>query len=350
MEPIINIDPLEETNIILRNIYYKPYGLYQTLNKFLEAIKQEGHEFDPEIVKKFLHKQAIWQVHSPKPKYIPRVSFNRITIPNYAHQADLLYMPHDMIGKFVYKYCLCICDVASRYKAAYPITERSAYNVAIAFKNVYKSSDIALCWPKVLQVDNGSEFKGEVIDLMKRKKIRIKIGNTHRSQCIVERFNRTLATKLFRIQDAAELLFPTIGRYRKWVKNLQSVIKAHNNTYSRLINMSPANAIRLGEVFARPAQPASRPVGFLESRLLSMCPVRYLLEPGELEGGRRRATDMNWSPEIYYVKYSQVCKNQPVMYRLKKIPYRFFVREELLVIPSDTELPSASILNNLAPF
>ena len=68
-------------------------------------------------------------------------------------------------------------------------------------------------------------------------------------------------------------------------------------------------------------------------------PVRYLLEDNEFEGGKRRATDPNWNSDIYYIKYAQVSKDQPVLYQLKKIPYCFFVREELLVIPEDTELP-----------
>ena len=29
--------------------------------------------------------------------------------------------------------------------------------------------------------------------------------------------------------------------------------------------------------------------------------VRHLLESGKLEGGKRRATDRNWSPQIYRI-------------------------------------------------
>jgi hypothetical protein len=44
-----------------------------------------------------------------------------------------------------------------------------------------------------------------------------------------------------------------------------------------------------------------------------------------------------------------VKSRQPVMYRLadmdneQSIPKRYFVREELLIVPSDTELPPVSI-------
>lgn len=338
LKPIIFIDPNVEVNIILRKLYYRPEGLYQTAQQLNEAAKQEGYKFDIDVVKKFLHKQILWQKHAPKPSYIPRVSYNKITIPNLAHQADLLYLTHDKVGKYIYKYCLCICDVASRFKVAYPLYDRSSYHVAKAFEKIYNDKNIPLIWPKVLHVDKGSEFKGDVIDLMKRKNVRIRIGNSKRSQCIVERFNKTLARKLYRIQDVNDLI-NKLERNKKWVKNLQIVVNTLNNTVSRLINLKPKDAIKLTHVNALPSQPARRRNGFMESRLPYMTPVRYLLENNEFEGGKQRATDPNWSNDIYYIKYSQVSKDQPVLYRLKKIPHRFFVREELLVVPEDSENP-----------
>src|SRR5271154_6656650 len=91
--PSIFIDPKIELNIILRWLYYKPKGYYQTAEKLLVKAKDIGHNFTIKDVREWLHKQAIWQIYSPEPKYIPQVSFNRITHPNEYHQADILYMP-----------------------------------------------------------------------------------------------------------------------------------------------------------------------------------------------------------------------------------------------------------------
>ena len=316
---------------------------YQNAEQLFEAAKKAGRKFSIDNVEKFLHKQMLWQKYSPKPKYIPCASYNRITIPNFAHQADLLYLYHDTEGRYIYKYCLCICDVASRYRGVYPLHERSSESVAKAFKEVYKN-DTYLIWPKELHVDKGTEFKGEVIELMRRKNVRIRVGKTKKGQCIVERFNKTLARKLYRIQDANELVLDTQSS-KKWVRNLQIVVNELNNTVTRLIGMKPIDAIKLEKINASPSKPANRLVGFMEPRLQSMTSVRYLLEDNELEGGKRRATDPNWSNDIYYIKYSQVAKGQPVLYRLKKLPHRYFVREELLVVPEDSELPPTNILN-----
>ena len=144
--------------------------------------------------------------YSPAPKYIPQVSFNRITQPNTYHQTDILYMPHDAHSQKIFKYCLNIVDVASRYKASIPLTDCSSASVAKAFKKVYHMRACSLIWPKVLQVDGGSKFKNEVIQLMRKKGVQIRIGTTHKNQAIVERYNKTLAMKLFKVQDVIKLI------------------------------------------------------------------------------------------------------------------------------------------------
>ena len=88
-----------------------------------------------------------------------------------------------------------------------------------------------------------------------------------------------------------------------------------------------------------------RVVGLDEVRLPPSVKVRYLLFPGELEGGeKRRATDPIWSIKIYNISRSAISPNQPVLYYLVDGPKRGFVREELQVIPYDTELPPDSVL------
>ena len=72
--------------------------------------------------------------------------------------------------------------------------------------------------------------------------------------------------------------------------------------------------------------------------------LRYLFAPGEYEGGdRRRATDPVWSLEIFELSHSKVSPDQPVMYYLSGGPKRSFVREELQVVPEDTEAPPKSV-------
>ena len=59
--------------------------------------------------------------------------------PNAVHQADLLYLPHDRVDRRTYKFALTVVDVASRYKEAEPLTDKSATEVAAAaLGRIYK--------------------------------------------------------------------------------------------------------------------------------------------------------------------------------------------------------------------
>jgi hypothetical protein len=77
-------------------------------------------------------------------------------------------------------------------------------------------------------MDGGSEFKNEVIHLMKKKGVRIRVGTTYKNQSIVERYNQTLAEKLFKIQNAVEFLTGSINT--AWVKDLPNVVNEINNS------------------------------------------------------------------------------------------------------------------------
>ena len=69
-----------------------------------------------------------------------------------------------------------------------------------------------------------------------------------------------------------------------------------------------------------------------------------LLAPGELEGGQRRATDPVWSLEVYRLGSMLIKHGQPVLYYLMDGPQQGFVREELQIVPPDTQLPPDRIL------
>ena len=132
-------------------------------------------------------------------KYVPKpnASMSPFAKPNDIHQSDLLSLPHDKFKKKTYKYALNIVDVASRYKGSYQLTTKNAKEVAQALKWIYENTP--LTYPKTLIVDDGKEFYGDTTKLMEKHDVIIQRGDPsqHRSQGIVERFNRTLADRLF---------------------------------------------------------------------------------------------------------------------------------------------------------
>ena len=90
-----------------------------------------------------------------------------------------------------------------------------------------------LTYPKTLIIDDGKEFYGETTKLMKKHDVVIQQGDPskHRSQGIVERFNRTLADRLFSYQYHKELEDRSKSN-REWVSRLQNVVSALNNEKS----------------------------------------------------------------------------------------------------------------------
>ena len=112
----------------LSKIYYGPGGYW----KGLAAVKKlaAAAKAPEETVKKWLVRQALWQIFLPAPRHIPRPRFD-VSTPNKVHQADLLFLPHDKLprGRKVFKYALTVVDVASRYKEAEPITSKNSDEV-----------------------------------------------------------------------------------------------------------------------------------------------------------------------------------------------------------------------------
>ena len=127
------------------------------------------------------------------------------------------------------------------------------------------------------------------------------------------------------------------------VKRLPEVVSALNNEVTRLIGKKPTEAIKEKSVYSKPSTPYSRPVGVNEKKVHPLVNVRYLYQPGELEGGGRGATDPIWSLKVYNIEKVVTKPKEPVMYYLFDGPKRGFVREELMVVPSDTQLLTISL-------
>ncbi|RHZ71251.1 hypothetical protein Glove_261g55 [Diversispora epigaea] len=163
---------------------------------------------------------------------------------------------------------------------------------------------------KLVMTDKGSEFKGDFEKLLRKHNVK----------------NQKVNSKSIMDQKFGTL----------------------NNTITRLIEMTPNKARKKKHVYAKSSKPRNGPMGFDEERLPYGVSVRYLLKPDELEGGKRRGTDCNWSPQTYSIKESLIRKNQPILYWLidenDNGLKRSFVREELLKISKDSMLPPQWVL------
>ena len=159
-------------------------------------------------------------------------------------------MSHNVFEGNTYKYILSGVDVASRYKVARPFRTKKSSKVAFVLGAIYKKKDGLSKYSKVFQIDNGSEFKGEVTKLLETHNVDIRRATTkyrHTHTTSVESFNKVLEGLLFKPMDPQEL--QNSKKVSKiWVKNLDPAVKRLNNTVPSTIGMKPKDAIKLDTV------------------------------------------------------------------------------------------------------
>ena len=127
------------------------------------------------------------------------------------------------------------------------------------------------------------------------------------------------------------------------------MVSSLNNEKTRLIGMKPVDAIKQ----TLEEQGFSQPAKEYEEKLFDVgTKVRYLYEPGELEGyqykgeKRKRSTDPIWSVDVYKIKDRYVQKHQPTLYYLDGGPLEIFhfqratAHSRSLVISSHTHSSS----------
>ena len=125
---------------------------------------------------------------------------------------------------------------------------------------------------------------------------------------------------------------------KTWVKQLQNIIKKMNSEITAMIKMKPKDAIKLDYVELKVKEIQEKDI-LPEDGL-----YRYLYQPGELEGGQqRRATDMIWSWNTFRLDKIIQDEGERVLYYLRDGPKRSFVREELMWVPEETQLPPDSV-------
>ncbi|EXX68731.1 hypothetical protein RIR_jg5510.t1 [Rhizophagus irregularis DAOM 181602=DAOM 197198] len=352
--PVIYIDLQKaqdlDRDLTLQKFYYRSEGYYRTAEKMLVVCKKAGYDFTLAVIKKWLNRQALYQIHKPRPKFIQYVSFIDIQDLNDVHQSDTTPFSHCKIGNRIYKHRHVIKDVATRFRRSFALTNKSSAQVAKAFQKIYDDPNCPLIWPNVLIIDRGTEFMGECKDLLFRHGVKIQYANSKRSVAIAERDHQEFEKYAYFRQDAVDFHLPLSDRSRAWVKGLRINDDIYNNTPTQLIGMSPHEAVKLAlkgkKIIAKSSVKHRRLVGYNEPLLPSYTEVRHLLEPGELEGGRRRATDCNWSSEVFTINSYLIKENQPVLYKLYNGPRCSFVREELQIVPPDTVLPPKYILKH----
>ena len=320
----------------ISDFYYQPNHLY-TGETAVEQLRQ-NLGITKKAALQWLVLQSIFQIYLSAPKEVIHPHY-QVYVPNQMHMVDLLELPRDFIHGNIYKYLLVLVDVASNYTAIVPLRNKRASSVAFALKALYKHAPLK--FPKELYCDAGTEFKGEFLKLLKEHGVKVKSEVTkyhHGFNGKVENRNKAISKILFKNMDAQELASRKTSR--AWVKYARDAVAKLNHKVNRVLGISPAEAIKLDVVKPKKA------VRYPKKKLLPADGLyRYLLKPGEEHGdSKRRATDNIWSRKTLRLRDIEHIKGQRVLYHLQDGPNRAFVKEELMLIPEDTQDPPESVM------
>ena len=147
-------------------------------------------------------------------------------------QADLADMSSLSRHNGGYRYLLTVIDCFSKYAWAIPLKTKSGPSLLEAFKLLLTKAHPRK--PNRLQTDKGKEFVNKLVqDFLKEKAIHHFASESDQKAAMVERFNRTLKTRMWKY-------FTAKNTYR-YIDVLEDLLEGYNHARHRTIGMAPAD-------------------------------------------------------------------------------------------------------------
>jgi len=222
---------------ILKDIYYNaahPAG-FGSIEKLFSAAQKRDRSFTREEIENWLLKQRSHYLSKTVKKF-PR---RKVLVRGIKHQYQADLMDFSAIANYNNhcKYVLTVIDCFSRKAFAKALRSKKGH----VLKRALEEAFTVLGTPKKLQTDQGSEFFNQDVKQMLREK-GVAHFFTHQElkAQMVERFNRTLRTKIAKFIFAKDNL--------RFAPHLQDFIASYNNAiHSALKKYSPNNVNKSNE-------------------------------------------------------------------------------------------------------
>jgi len=181
-----------------------------------------------QAVTDYLAGQDAYTLHKPRRLRFPRRKTYSKGIADL-YQIDLADLSSLSPFNDGTRYLLTCIDVFTKRAWAVPVRSKFGRVVAEAFERI-----IAERKCNMVQSDKGTEFLNSTFQsMLRRHGIKFYTSeNDDLKAAVVERFNRTLKTKMFR--------YFTYKKTRRYVDVLDDLLHSYNNTYHRSIGMAPA--------------------------------------------------------------------------------------------------------------
>jgi len=210
------IIPNNQVKDVIKREYEKSY---QGMVKLYKQITQKYLNITAKDVQAYLHADESWQRFHKQEK-VPVIKTRVVKDNGNVWQMDILSFHETPI--------LTCVDLFSGFARAEILKDKTAHSVTLAFKRMTRTTQ-----PRMVQTDNGGEFKEQFSQYLKDNNIKQVYGTAGRptSQAHVERFNGTLRVALERRRSSGL-------RWKQWMKTF---IDEYNGTPHSTSQMAPAS-------------------------------------------------------------------------------------------------------------
>lgn len=276
-------------------------------------------------VKKQLLGQETYTLHTPLRKKFPRTQWLTSGI-DHIWQIDLVDLKKFKYENSHYEYILTCIDIFSKKAWVYPIKKKTPAETSRIFQKIFTQGRI----PKIICLDKGNEFKGECKKLFDKNKIQIITSKTRLKAAVIERFNRTIRAKMFRVF--------TFRKNKKYIDILDKLVESYNNSYHRSIKTTPNSVFekdtgKISKILYGDSDTFSWD-NYIQFKYHKGDFVRMSLEKNIFEKGYTP----NFSKEIYMI-FRQLA-SKPPRYNIMSLDgiefdYNFYTEELQKVIKTD---------------
>lgn len=307
----------------LHEIYYDPAsaGGFGGIERLLDEAKRRGLQVSRKRVEDFLADQETYARHKPvRRNFVRNHTYVRGIDDQW--QADLAEVQHLAKENGGIRYLLTCIDVFSKHAWVVTAKSKSSQDMVEAFHKLFQVSKRL---PKRIQTDKGKEFLCKPVQqLLKQKGVQHFTSNSDKKAAVVERFNRTLKTRMFR--------YLTAQNAKRYVDVLQQLVDSYNKSFHRSIGMAPNDVRKEHErhIWYRLYGAADK---LRRQRLKSS---KNVPQAGEVvrisrwKGTFEKGYAPNWSDELFNV--NRVVKHPIPMFELRDakdepIEGRFYTKE-----------------------
>ena len=189
-------------------------------------------------VKTWLQAQDTYTLHKPVRYNFPR---NRVIVTGIDNQWQADLVDISSLARFNkgYKFLLTCIDVFSKFAWVVPLKNKTGESLVNGFQSIL---DLGRS-PEKLQTDKGTEFLNRnVQSFLKENNIHFSTTNSELKASVLERFNRTLKTHMWK--------YFTAKNNRVYIDNLQDIVHGYNNSYHRSLGRASASVslLNVGQV------------------------------------------------------------------------------------------------------